>query len=315
MIRQLLLSESDLRADDASQAPPGTLALLAEEFPTLTVRPFAPGGALRVLELDAREWRSPGFDPLQWDERVFGAAAESRGDLALHLTGARREALATTALELLTRYQGLVGRRNALSEGAPFDALVARHRALHDLSKPLVLGDYRHSLDTWQWVLRLAPGAERALQLAALFHDVERLLSEADARVEHLTRDYQDFKNAHAARSAELAHTLLTDLGEDAATRERVRGLIGQHEEPGGDECLRLLQDADALSFFSLEASGFTRAFPPEHVRRKVAHTLARLRPSRRWRLSRMRLSPRVRRLLDEALGAEDSLGSAQESA
>jgi hypothetical protein len=182
---------------------------------------------------------------------------------------------------------------------------VARHRALHDLSKPLVLEDYRHSLDTWQWVLRLAPGAEPALQLAALFHDVERLLSEADARVEHLARDYQDFKNTHATRSADLAQTLLTDLGVDAATRERVRELIAWHEQPGGDECQQLLHDADALSFFSLDASGFTRAFPPEHARRKVAHTLARLRPSRRWRLSRMRLSPRVLRLLEEALRGE----------
>lgn len=312
MIRQLLLCESDLRADAATHAPLEPLALLAEEFPTVTVRPFTPGVEYRVLTLDAREWRSPGFDPLEWDGRVFGAAAEPRGDLALHLTGMRREALALTALEVLTRYQGLVGRRNALSEGSAFDALLARHRALHDLSKPLVLGDYRHALDTWQWVLRLEPAADGALQLAALFHDVERLLSEADRRVEHLCRDYQDFKNAHAARSADLAHTVLTDLGVDAATRERVRELIGQHEQPGGDERQQLLHDADALSFFSLDASGFTRAFPPEHARRKVAHTLARLRPSRRGRLSRLRLSSRVRRLLEEAQEAESA--SARES-
>ena len=37
-----------------------------------------------------------------------------------------------------------------------------------------------HALDVWQWVLRLSPSAGLAVQLAALFHDVGRLLSEVD---------------------------------------------------------------------------------------------------------------------------------------
>lgn len=225
----------------------------------------------------------------------------------MHLTGGRREALAATALEWLTRYQGVVCRRNAESSGPGFDALLSRHRALHDMSKPLVVADYRHALDTWQWVLRLAPAADLALQLAALFHDVERLLSESDARVEHLTRDFQGFKDAHAARGAELACTVLTDLGVDAGTRERVRWLVARHERPDKDVCLALLNDADALSFFSLTASEAAHAFPTEHIRRKLIHALGRLRPSQRWRLARVRLAPRVRRLLEDALG-EDSL-------
>ncbi len=314
MIRQLWLSENDDRADDAFLAPPGLLAPLAETFPTVTVRTGLPREDAPVLRLDAREWRAQDFDPLDWDERVFGAAVRGRGELALHLTGAPREALAQMAREVLTRYQGLIGRRNAASSGPDFDALLARHRALHDLSKPLVVADYRHALDTWQWVLRLAPGADRALQLAALFHDVERLLSEPDARVEHHARDYPSFKDAHAARGADLAHTVLTDLGVDAATRERVRWLVERHERPGQDMDLARLNDADALSFFSLNASGFARGFPLEHTRRKVAYTLGRLRPSQRWRLAHLRLAPRVRHLLEGALGADRPGGTAQES-
>jgi hypothetical protein len=316
MLRRLLLSEPELRADGTTPATAGAFVLLTEEFPTIDVQPCLQGGGGNALRLDAREWRAPGFDPFDWDERVFGAAAEHRGDeLALHLTGAPFEALGATALEVLTRYQGLVGRRNAASEGPLFDALLARHLALHDLSKPLVVADYRHALDTWQWVMRLAPQADLALQLAALFHDVERLLSEADARVEHHAQNYQAFKNAHAARGADLACALLSDLGVDPGTRERVRWLISRHERPEGDTCLALLNDADALSFFSLNASGFARYFPLEHTRRKVSYTLGRLRPHQRWRLARVRLAPQVRRLLEEAIGAVTLPSTMQESA
>ncbi|QRN96181.1 DUF4202 domain-containing protein [Archangium violaceum] len=294
MLRQLLLSGTGIQADGAMRALPGAFALLAEEFPTITVRPLDAASDTNVLRLDAQEWRAPGFDPFDWDERVFGAAtgcAQGHG-LALHLTGSPHEALAGTAMEILTRYQGLVGRRNAESEGPLFDAILSRHLALHDLSKPLVVADHRHALDTWQWVLRLAPHADLALQVAALFHDVERLLSEADVACE-----------------------LLAEVGVDAGTRERVRWLIGRHERPQEDVCLALLNDADALSFFSLNASGFARYFPLEHTRRKVVYTLRRLRPSQRWRLARVRLAPQVRRLLEEAIGAITLPNTMQESA
>jgi hypothetical protein len=231
-------------------------------------------------------------------------AADQAERLALHLVGAQGEGLAAAALELLTRYQGLVGRRNEASSAPVFDRILARHRSLHDMSKPLVRADYLHALDAWQWVLRLEPAAGLAVQVAALFHDVERLLSEADARVEHHAADYQAFKDRHAARGAELTCALLEELDVDLATRERVRWLVKKHERPGADAALTLLNDADALSFFALNSSGFVRYFSPEHTRRKVAYTLARLRPQHHARLECMRLVPTIRVLLDALLAA-----------
>ncbi|MET0402063.1 MAG: DUF4202 family protein [Cystobacter sp.] len=313
MLQQLLLSETESGAEAARYSSPGAFALLRTEFPTLAVGLRAPGEGGAQVRLEAPEWRAPLFDPSLWDERVFGAATARPDEcLRLHLTGAPRPALETTALEVLTRYQGLIGRRNAASEGALFDALLTRHRALYELSRPHALSNYRHALDTWQWVLRLEPQADLALQAAALFHDVEQPGSEPPARLQPLGRDDQD---AHAGRSAALTHEVLRELGLEPGLGERVRRLILHHERSATAPGLALLNDADALSFFSLQASGFARAFPRSQTRRTVARTLGRLRPQQRWRLARIRLAPQVRRLLEEALGASPLPVMRQESA
>jgi len=282
---------------------------LAAAFPTVEVRRSRlPGdSALPVLPLAIDEWESPDFDFWKLDRRADELA--ERGPFLLRLQGDGPR-LDRAAEELLTRCQRLADRRNAASSrDGLFDRVLAGHRALHDLGKPLVRADYAHALDTWQWTLRLAPEAGLAVQLAALLHDVERLASEADARVEHRAADYQGFKNAHARRGAGLADALLARLGVDAGTRGRTGRLIERHElppEPGDPAAadLALLNDADALSFFSLNSPGYLDYYGPEATRRKVAWTLARLRPSERRRLERMRLRPEVAAAVAAVLAA-----------
>ncbi len=84
--------------------------------------------------------------------------------------------------QIFTRGQRLASRRNRVTAGAWFD-----HRA---------------------------PGA---IQLAVLLHDIERLASEPDARIEHLAADYQAFKDAHARAGARIARTLLGRAGVASA--------------------------------------------------------------------------------------------------
>src|SRR5690606_31131593 len=120
-------------------------------------------------------------DLLAFDRAVH--AAEAEGDFELAVETAR-------PTEVLLRYQRLLPRRNDASTSDAFRTVEARHAALHDRSLPLVRADLDHARDTWQWVLRLAPDAGLAVQVAALLHDVERLASEAHARVEHLAADY-----------------------------------------------------------------------------------------------------------------------------
>lgn len=167
--------------------------------------------------------------------------------------------------------------------------------------------DYEHALDVWQWTLILQPDAGVAVQLAALFHDIERLASEAEVRVEHRALDYQEFKDNHARIGAAWTDEILCDLGLDPETRRAAVRLVGRHEhppEPGDSDGadLALLNDADALSFFSLNSPGYWDYYGPEQTRRKVAWTLARLRPESLPRLAGIRLRPEVARIVESAL-------------
>lgn len=244
------------------------------------------------------------FDVAGWtasrDFLTFDRAVEASQTEALSIRGAGRD-LARVAGEVLTRYQRWIDRRNAASDTLVFDAVLAAHRALHDCSKPLVRADLDHALDTWQWVLRLAPDASLAVQLAALFHDVERLESEADRRVEHHAPDYQAFKDAHARRGGELASEVLRQAGIDEATTEKVRTLVSVHERRSDDPDVALLVDADGLSFFSLNSPGYVDYFGLDQAARKVRWTLARLGPPGLRELARVKLRPDVAELLRTA--------------
>ena len=277
--------------------------VLAREFPAVEFQE-TPRNALPSLPLRVEDWESQNFNFYELDGRLDALAERDGGPFAVDLLG-ETAAIARAAPEILTRCQRWTDRRNEASRGALFDRILAEHRDAHDLAKPLVRADYDHALDTWQWVLRLAPDADLAVQLAALFHDVERLATEADARVEHQAADYQAFKDDHAARGAELATALLGEAGVDAKTRERTARLIAVHEHPPEAEdpeapALSLLNDADALSFFSLNSAGYLDYFGPEATRRKVAYTLRRLRPEARQHLEGVRLRPAVAAALAE---------------
>jgi hypothetical protein len=209
------------------------------------------------------------------------------------------EALVRAAVAVLTRHQRLLDRRNERSRGRLFDAVLSRHAQLHDRALPLHRADLHHAHDAWQWTLRLSPQASLALQIAALFHDVERLRAEPVARVEHLAPDYQAFKDEHArigaSRMLDVLHGLV-----DSDVLERAAALIAGHERAPRDHEAGVLSDADALSFFSHNAWGFVRWFDDAHTRRKVAWTFARMSPEARGRLDALQLPSAIVRALAE---------------
>ena len=267
-------------------------AHLAAEFPSVFI---AFDGDEGPAHLRASEWERPDFDTWTFDCSVDELSSAPFTLRILDDRGDRPH----FPLQVLNRCQRLIGRRNRHSHGQLFDRVLRRHRRLHDTSRPLVRADYNHSLDVWQWVLRLAPEASLAVQLAALFHDVERLASEADARVEHLAADYQQFKDAHAAAGAEITRNVLAETGVGETVCARVAEIVANHERPSNEDAeVTLLNDADALSFFSLNANGYAAYFGPEQTRKKVAYTLRRLSPRAKPRLAYIHLPADVREML-----------------
>jgi hypothetical protein len=255
---------------------------------------------LPTVWIDAHDWHASDADLLVFD-RLLHDQEYQGGMFCLGVRGLDTHAQ-RTVIQILTRYQRLL----PYPEPLPIEpGLLELHRGLFDLRKPLVRVDYDHALDTWRWLLRLEQGASVALQLAALYHDVERLWSEADSRKEHHASNYREFKRRHALEGADRVASLLNQAGLSPQVLRRVRELISRHEEPDDEPELAALNDADALSFFSLNGWGFYRYFGPEHTLKKVVFTLGRMRADARKELSRVRQHPAVAECLQSAMENE----------
>jgi hypothetical protein len=280
-------------------------------FPGLVVRRSIIPASLSVGHLTrfghlvvvpARVWQAKRFDLFTLDDLV--ARVESlEGGVALRIEAIdESEEPETTALQILTRYQRYLSLRNRESANRLFDRVMLMHRGLHDRTRPLVAADYDHALDTWRWVLRLNPEASMATQLAALFHDVERLVSEANERREQFAADYVGFKMAHARAGARIARRALEGAGAPAELVDEVESLVAGHERPDDDPARQLVNEADALSFFSLNAPGFLKHYGRAHTERKVAYTLSRL-GARGWaELARIRHQAAVQEVIATVL-------------
>jgi hypothetical protein len=290
-----VLEQVTLTGLTSAAARGAVAAALSAEFPSVFVS-FDASRDDAPPHLHASEWASSDFDFWNFDCAVDDLAQQP---FTLTLADDRRDGT-SFPLEVLIRCQRAVGRRNRHSQSQQFDRVLAAHRALHDLNKPLVRADYNHALDVWQWILRLDPAASPALQFAALFHDIERLISEADVRVEQHAPDYQQFKDEHARNGAELACQLLRGAGIAADVAQRAAAIIVAHERRSDDAEVTTLNDADALSFFSLNSSGYANYFGPEQTRKKIAWTWNRMSAAARARTKSMRLRHDVRALLDE---------------
>lgn len=126
-----------------------------------------------------------------------------------------------------------------------------RARISEVIASSSVPEDPGHSINTLEWLLKLEPCADQALQLAALGHDIDRAV-EASKVLRASFSAYDDFKAAHAVHSAEMLLEILQRCGvEDPALADELYRLVCVHEV-GGDERSDLLVDADSLSYFDV---------------------------------------------------------------
>lgn len=265
--------------------------LVQREFPTVRVERALASGASDIV-VDDYVWRGA-FDLGSLDQKIEHAGPNASIAVRGHdVTG--------LACEVMTRYQRFLDRRNRASATALFDGVLRAHARLYDVTEPLAKADLEHAVDTWQWILRLQPEAELPVQIAALFHDIERLESEPRERIEHRAPEHQSAKDLRSKKAVTRAFALLDELGLSADDCARVRDLVVCSDRRAGDADVVLLDDADALSFLSLNSSGYIDYFGVAQTRRKVAYTLARLGPLAREKLEHVRLRPDVERLLRE---------------
>jgi sugar/nucleoside kinase (ribokinase family) len=109
--------------------------------------------------------------------------------------------------------------------------------------------DPGHADNTLEWLLRMEPNADEALQIAAIAHDIDRATQERIRSEDY--PDFDIFKAAHARRGARLLRGILEDcMVERTIIREACR-LVEIHEV-GGDSRSDLLKDADSISYFDV---------------------------------------------------------------
>ncbi len=118
------------------------------------------------------------------------------------------------------------------------------------IAQSSVTEDPIHSKNTLNWLLRLKPDADEALQIAALGHDIERAVEERKVKRQDF-EDYDAFKQAHARNSASILRDLMLENGiGDPKFVGDVYTLVCRHEV-GGDPRSDVLKDADSLSYFA----------------------------------------------------------------
>jgi len=134
-----------------------------------------------------------------------------------------------------------------------------------------------HSRSTREWVLKLKPDADYALQVAALAHDIERgVSSEDEVKYREITGDYSEQKVLHSKKSAEVTRYLLIDNDFNESFVSRVEQLILNHEI-GGDPDSDVLKDADSLSFFQDNLSLYFKIYGESSTRFKIGYMYGRM--------------------------------------
>ena len=163
------------------------------------------------------------------------------------------------------------------------------------IKNSLVPEDPIHSKNTLEWLLKLKPDADEALQIAALAHDIERAIEKRKVKRKDY-KDYDEFKNAHALNSANISVEIMKECNVSTELTDDVFGLIRLHET-GGSRRVNILRGADGISFFHVNH--------PEYFNRN-----GKKETEKRWFWGYRRLSEKERKIIarfnyqDEELNA-----------
>ncbi len=179
--------------------------------------------------------------------------------------------------------------------------MAAAQRAVLDyIDRSSVPEDPAHARNTLEWVLRLWPGADPAMRLAALAHDIDRASTDKVRRCDYA--DYDSFKAAHARHGAQILCSLLSVYTFSRATVDEACRLVCLHEV-GGDPRADLLRDADSLSYFETNLPLYFQREGEAETLRRCTWGVKRLSAGAVERLRRFEFhNPEIQRIVEQAL-------------
>ena len=163
-----------------------------------------------------------------------------------------------------------------------------------------------HSINTHEWLLKLKPDADTALQITALGHDIERAI--ADKKVHMIDFEtFDEYKQAHALNSAQILTEIMEECGVDQEIIDDVAFLVAHHEI-GGYEREEVLKNADAISFFHVSLPLFYDRKGPELTRKRSVWGYRKLPDNLKKIVDEFEyLDVELRELLNESFGLNDS--------
>ena len=172
----------------------------------------------------------------------------------------------------------------------------------HIISQSPFPEDVFHSINTLEWVLRLAPDADSALQVAALGPDIERGFPDRRIHASNF-KTYDEYKQAHALNCARIFSEILTECGVEQAFIDDAARLVASHET-GGDPRQEMLKNADILSFFHVSLPLFNDRRGADITRKRCVWGFKKLPPELQDIVREMEYpDDDLKQLLDESIG------------
>ncbi|HXJ91631.1 MAG TPA: HD domain-containing protein [Terriglobia bacterium] len=173
-------------------------------------------------------------------------------------------------------------------------------------------GERIHALDVLAWVQRLKQSPALSLRLAALFHDIDRVVTAkkgAGFKGDRRSKAYLLHKKRHARRSARFIIPLLERQGFPQRVLHRTRFLILHHDDTGRevdklrDSDLNCLVAADTFAFFTSIAPALFVAEGESRTGDKIRFMVDKLPERARRLLSKRQLdNPTFNKLKDEII-------------
>lgn len=178
-------------------------------------------------------------------------------------------------------------------------------KKLHNLCKKMYEvsewpDELSHAEKTLEWLLKINPNASEELKVSAYAHDIERTFITKREQKDYET--YINHKKEHSKRSADIVCTMMFTLEFSPTAIQRVHYLICNHEV-GGDSDANDLKDADSLSYFENNLSGYYEKRGLEGTRTKIDFMYSRMSEHNKPLVNTITYSSELKELIDSVIG------------